>query len=79
MSNVDEAAFEGFISDWLVDSGGYDALKVGKSITIEGYPRKDGTPEIRAEWIEIGGTPALPAPGAAAPVAAAATASAETS
>jgi type I restriction enzyme R subunit len=29
MSNVDEAAFEQFICDWLVDSGGYDAVKVG--------------------------------------------------
>jgi type I restriction enzyme R subunit len=29
MSNVDEAAFEQFICDWLVGSGGYDAVKVG--------------------------------------------------
>ena len=32
-----------------------DALKVGKSISIEGYPRKDGTPEIRAERITVDG------------------------
>ena len=29
MSNVDEAAFEQFICDWLVGSGGYNAVKVG--------------------------------------------------
>ncbi|MBP8182337.1 MAG: type I restriction endonuclease subunit R, partial [Acidimicrobiia bacterium] len=29
MSNVDEAAFEQFICDWLVGSGGYDAVKIG--------------------------------------------------
>ena len=32
-----------------------DALAVGKTVTIEGYPRKDGTPEIRAERITVGG------------------------
>lgn len=32
-----------------------DALKVGKSVTIEGYPRKDGTAEIRAERITVDG------------------------
>jgi hypothetical protein len=32
-----------------------DALKNGKVITIEGYPRKDGTAEIRAERITIDG------------------------
>ena len=32
-----------------------DALKVGKVITIEGYPRKDGTAEIRAERITVDG------------------------
>lgn len=32
-----------------------DALSVGKAITIEGYPRKDGTPEIRAERITVDG------------------------
>ena len=30
-----------------------DALAVGKVITIQGYPRKDGTPEIRAERITV--------------------------
>jgi hypothetical protein len=28
----------------------------GATITAYGYPRRDGTKEIRAEWIEIGGT-----------------------
>ncbi len=32
-----------------------DALKVGKSVIIEGYPRKDGTAEIRAERITVDG------------------------
>ncbi|MGE0797817.1 MAG: DUF6152 family protein [Lautropia sp.] len=32
-----------------------DALKNGKLIVIEGYPRKDGTPEIRAERIVVDG------------------------
>ena len=31
------------------------ALLPGKSISIEGYPRKDGTPEIRAERITVDG------------------------
>ena len=35
MSKVDEAAFEAFICDWLVGSGGYDAVKVG---TAQGAP-----------------------------------------
>lgn len=30
-------------------------LAVGKSITIEGYPRLDGTPELRAERIVVNG------------------------
>lgn len=34
---------------------GAEALKVGKTITIVGYPRKDGTPEIRAERITVDG------------------------
>lgn len=33
-----------------------DALVVGKVVTIEGYPRKDGTAEIRAERITVDGT-----------------------
>ena len=32
-----------------------DALSVGKTIMIEGYPRKDGTAEIRAERITVDG------------------------
>jgi hypothetical protein len=32
-----------------------DALAVGKAVTIEGYPRKDGTAEIRAERITVDG------------------------
>ncbi len=32
-----------------------NALTVGKVITIEGYPRKDGTAEIRAERITVDG------------------------
>lgn len=31
------------------------ALKVGKTITVEGYPRKDGTHELRAERIVVDG------------------------
>lgn len=33
-----------------------DALAVGKVVTIEGYPRKDGTAELRAERITVDGT-----------------------
>lgn len=32
-----------------------DALKTGKTITIEGYPRSDGTAELRAERITVDG------------------------
>lgn len=32
-----------------------DALVAGKTITIVGYPRKDGTPELRAERIIVDG------------------------
>ena len=32
-----------------------DGLSVGKSVTIDGYPRKDGTAEIRAERITVDG------------------------
>ena len=32
-----------------------DVLQNGKTITAYGYPKRDGTPEIRAEWIEIDG------------------------
>lgn len=31
------------------------ALKVGKTVLIEGYPRSDGTPELRAERITVDG------------------------
>ena len=34
---------------------GEDVVKAGLAVTIHGYPRRDGTKEIRAEWIEIGG------------------------
>lgn len=30
-------------------------LKEGVTVTAYGYPRSDGTPEIRAEWIELSG------------------------
>ena len=33
-----------------------EVVKKGAEVVIYGYPRKDGTKEIRAEWIEIGGT-----------------------
>jgi len=33
-----------------------EVVKKGAEVTIHGYPKKDGTKEIRAEWIEIGGT-----------------------
>lgn len=32
-----------------------DALTKGKPVVIEGYPRRDGTPEIRAERITVDG------------------------
>lgn len=32
-----------------------DALTAGKTITIEGYPRSDGTAELRAERITVDG------------------------
>ena len=32
-----------------------DILPVGAQITAYGYPKRDGTPEIRAEWIEASG------------------------
>jgi hypothetical protein len=33
-----------------------EVLRPGVAVTAHGYPRRDGTPEIRAEWIEVGGT-----------------------
>jgi hypothetical protein len=32
-----------------------DALQAGKTVTLEGYPRKDGTPEMRIERITVDG------------------------
>ena len=32
-----------------------EIVKAGAEVTAYGYPKKDGTKEIRAEWIEIGG------------------------
>lgn len=32
-----------------------DVVKDGETVTAYGYPRRDGTMEIRAEWIEVGG------------------------
>jgi hypothetical protein len=32
-----------------------DIVANGKTITAYGYPKRDGTPEIRAEWIEVDG------------------------
>lgn len=32
-----------------------DVVKDGEMVTAYGYPRRDGTMEIRAEWIEVGG------------------------
>jgi hypothetical protein len=33
-----------------------EMVKPGVEVTAFGYPKRDGTKEIRAEWIEIGGT-----------------------
>lgn len=32
-----------------------DIVKQGLEVTAHGYPKRDGTPEFRAEWIELGG------------------------
>lgn len=32
-----------------------DLVAKGKQITAYGYPKRDGTPEMRAEWIEVDG------------------------
>lgn len=32
-----------------------DIVAKGKRVTAYGYPKRDGTPEMRAEWIEIDG------------------------
>jgi hypothetical protein len=33
-----------------------DIVRQGVQVTAYGYPKSDGTPEIRAEWIEVDGT-----------------------
>ena len=32
-----------------------NVLQVGRIVVAYGYPKVDGTPEIRAEWIEVNG------------------------
>jgi hypothetical protein len=32
-----------------------DIVQQGKQVTAHGYPKRDGTPEMRAEWIEVDG------------------------
>jgi hypothetical protein len=32
-----------------------EIVQKGKTVTAHGYPKRDGTPEFRAEWIEIDG------------------------
>ena len=32
-----------------------EIVAAGKTVKAYGYPKRDGTPEIRAEWIEIDG------------------------
>ena len=32
-----------------------EIVQQGKTVKAYGYPKRDGTPEIRAEWIEIDG------------------------
>lgn len=32
-----------------------DILSEGVTVTAYGYPKRDGTPEIRAEWVEVNG------------------------
>jgi hypothetical protein len=32
-----------------------EIVAAGKAVKAYGYPKRDGTPEIRAEWIEIDG------------------------
>lgn len=32
-----------------------DIVKQGAGITVYGYPKRDGTKEMRAEWLEIDG------------------------
>lgn len=33
-----------------------DMVASGKPVTLEGYPRKDGTPEMRIERVTVGGS-----------------------
>lgn len=32
-----------------------DVVQQGKQVTAYGYPKRDGSPEMRAEWIEVDG------------------------
>ena len=32
-----------------------EIVQKGKTVTAHGYPKRDGTPEFRAEWIEVDG------------------------
>ncbi len=32
-----------------------EVVALGKQITAYGYPKRDGSPEMRAEWIEVDG------------------------
>jgi hypothetical protein len=32
-----------------------EILRAGTTVTAYGYPKRDGTREIRAEWIEVNG------------------------
>ncbi len=32
-----------------------DVVQQGETVVAYGYPKRDGTPEIRAEWIEVNG------------------------
>jgi hypothetical protein len=32
-----------------------EVVVIGKTVTAYGYPKRDSTPEMRAEWIDIDG------------------------
>ena len=32
-----------------------DIVAKGRTVKVHGYPKRDGTPEMRAEWIEVAG------------------------
>lgn len=52
-------------ADWLITlaplsrmntrGASADIVRAGETVTAYGYPKRDGTKEIRAEWIELGG------------------------